>query len=349
MSMSVSRSRTTLAVVFAVCLVASGLTPVAAQTRAADARPSMTAQCETTVEHLSFRTDNATVGELSNGSAVSKTDNTRVKIEKADGFYKVHAKNPNAYCVRFVVEVAESAMPPAKIPGDVDSNDGNHSAQWDSTYDWNASETYTHVEFTLPASSSATFAPNQVRVVGMSWASSTTTKAQSSWERLKARFSDSDVTKKTYHITPDTSSVVTVPLTNPDTDERVEEYHAVYSTDGGESWVTVDTDTDDPVFYQETNGGDALQFTFNDVDGDGDPDGQVRFTANPGLREDLRNQWDTYWGGKSTIGSWFGAESNDADSDSDEEDDGLFGFLQIRIQMQIQMQMQTQIGTQVTA
>lgn len=317
----------------ALCLVASGLTPVAAQTRVTgDARPSL-AQCQTTVEHTTFRTDNATIDELSNGSATSTKSNTKVRIEKADGFYKVTGENPNGYCVRFVVEIAESAMPPAEIPGDVDSNDGNHSASWTSTYDWNASETYTHIEFTLGPSSSATFAPNQVRVVSMSWASSTTTKAQSSWERLKARFSDDDVTKKTYYITPGDSEQVTVPLTNPDTDESIDEYHAVYSTDGGESWVTVGTDTDDPVYVRKTNS-DQLRFTFNDIDGDGDPDGQVRFTANPGVRENLRNQWDTYWGGKSTIGSWFGGSSDGPDDTDD--DGGFFGFLQMQTQRQTQ-------------
>jgi hypothetical protein len=274
--------------------------PVAAQTDAG------TSSCRTTVEHLSFRTDNDTIRSLANGTQVSSiVDNTRVTIDDTGAFYTLHAENPNGYCVSFVVQVSERALPPAEIPGDVTSNNGQFTATWHSVYNFTDTEMYTEITFTLPSDSEATFAPSELRVIGLSWASRSTSKAESIWDRLTARFDDDPLEKHTYTLAPGERTTVVVPLENPETGEKITEYHAIYSINGGETWRDVTQQTTEPVYLREDAAANQLEFTFED------PDARVKFTANPTWRDDLRYQWKTYTSGIDLFGSLFGDDGGD--------------------------------------
>lgn len=256
----------------------------------ASATDTQTSECPTVVTHDRFRFNNDSMTTIATGGqATSTVRNTQVRISEGDAFYRVSAENPNAYCVRYVVMIGETAIPPAELPGTVPSNSDEYEAEWDAIHDFNASETYTHVEFTLPAGASATFSPSQVRVVPLSWASKEPTKAQGAWKSIKDRFSDRVLAKNEYTLKPGREATMTVPLKNPDTGEEVTEYQAQYSTDGGDSWTPVGTDTEAPVYKRATDG--AVQFTFTD------PDARVKFVANPGVLDKAQYELDSYLSG----------------------------------------------------
>ena len=242
------------------------------------------------VEHTAFRNDTSTVETLANGSAASSiTSNTKVTLEPADAFYRLTAENPNAYCVRLRVQVSGEAMPAAQIPGTVRSNDRNHTASWDAKHDFDSEETYTVIETTLPAETTAQFAPSRYRVVGLAWSSSAATEAESVWDRLRPDSLETSVEQRHYEIHEgggEGQQVVSVPLRNPSTGERVEDYQLMYSQDGGQTWQSVPTDTDAPVYKQEGEDGREVRLTFNE-------EATVELTVEPTVvdtvRRDIRN------------------------------------------------------------
>lgn len=252
-----------------------------------------TADCETTVKHLKYKTNQTAINKVANGSNVTSLKaNTRVRVGTDNTFYRVHADNPNGYCVRFVIHVAEKAMPPADVPNNVTSNDGNYTATWRAQYNWNTSNSYTNITFTLPADASATFAPNKYPVVAISWASERVSQGQGLIGGLGDKLDGKDnVTKHTYTIDPDEKTRVTVPLRNPDTNEKIKEWKAMYTLNNGKTWRKVPTDTNAPVYYSKVGNGTAVQFTIND------PDAKVKFYANPTMGQKASYQWKTYSGG----------------------------------------------------
>lgn len=271
--------------------IASAATPAPSSST-----PSMQDDCQTTVTHDAFRDDTETVEQLRNESkAQTIVDNTRVTVEETSGFYRVNGENPNGYCVAFTVQVSDKAMPAAQIPGSVESNDGNHEAKWEAIHDFNTSETYTEVTFVLPANTTATFAPSEARVMSLSWASERTEKAKSIGDKLTEKIFDKDLEKKTYTINPDGEQEVTIPLHNPNTDEKVTEWQAMYTTDGGETWVPVKRESTDPV-YITTENEQQVSFRFND------PNAKVRFTANPDSLDKANYQVKGYLSGIPFIG-----------------------------------------------
>lgn len=280
-------SRSPVALLAVCLLLLTALTPVATAAQTSDDGDV----CQTEVTHDAFKTDNATIEQLQNQSeARSQVDNTAVTISEGSGFYRVDANNPNGYCVLFTVRVSEGAMPPAKIPGTVESTNGEHEASWEAIHDFNTSNTYTEITFTLPANTTATFAPSEVRVVSLSWASERAEKADSVADRLKERFDDDDLTQRQYRINPDQKQEVVVPLRNPKTDEQIEDWQAMYSVDGGETWQPVQRESTDPVYISE-EGNDRVTFRFND------PKAEVRYTAEPTIRDEFRYQTDSYLSG----------------------------------------------------
>lgn len=250
-------------------------------------------QCETTVTHDAFRTEQSTMDRLANGSVARNVrKNTRVTVGESNQFYRVRGQNPNGYCVQFVVEIGSDAIPPAEMPGKVYANHEDVAAEWNAVHDFDTGQTHTEVVFTLPPGTDATFAPSEVRVVSVAWYSKTTERSKSAWANLTSRVLDSpNVSKHRYTLAPGSEGVRTVQLVNQDTGERITEYRALWRPSPEAAWRPVKTDTDAGVFKQETDGGDAVQFHFKNASA------QVRFYANPGFRDDVDYQIKSYLGG----------------------------------------------------
>lgn len=286
----------------------AGLSGAAAAPAATN--PMAAEACSTTVLHDTFRFDNETIATIQNGStAESIRDNTRVTLRKTDGFYKLHAENPNNYCVAYTVMVSSKAMTAATFPGGVQSNDGNHTANWSSTYDFGTERRYTEITFTLSPSSSTTFAPNRGAVASMSLATRSTDRAESAFDTLSGLLTgenESVEIKHTYYVEASNNTrQVRVKLTHPQTGEPIEDYNSVYTMDGNETWSTVDSTTDAPVYKRLSDDGNHLVFHFSERAQNADA--TVRFTANPGVSEQVRDGWDTWWSG------WDGFFSDDDD------------------------------------
>lgn len=254
--------------------------------------------CTTVVQHDAFRDDNETVAALAeSGSATATTQNTRVAITEDSGFYRVQMDNPNGYCVTLRVFVAARAMEPASLPGTVESTNGTTTATWEAVHDWNTSTTYTRIEATVPASTSVQFAPSAMRVKSLAWTSQQTSAAEGVLRRVKTGvFGEPTVTKRHYNLTADEGDVpvtYTVRLRDPHSGAELEEYHALYTTDG-ETWTPVGTDTEAPVYLEEAQDGSAVRFTFTEP-------ARVRFTANPSPIDDAQRQWRSYDSGIDQI------------------------------------------------
>lgn len=296
-------------------LVATVATPVAgAATASASASTTSSASCETTARHDAFRLDAETVNASANGSATSSLLNTQVQVEQATGFIRVNGSNPNGYCVRFVVEVAPEVVSPASL-GTIDSTNSNHTATWRAVHDFNGSETYTEVEFVLGPGERAQFAPAKARVAALSWTGTAKDTASGLLGDTDIDIpyigdSTNDLEKRSYEFSPEENgtTIITVPLQSEDGNQSIDEYHAVYRTDT-QSWRPVGTDSSAPVFKRELEGGQAVQFQFND------PSAEVKFTANPTWTERRKHDWTAYWSGVDWYTEHFGGGSEDSSDD----------------------------------
>lgn len=260
---------------------------------------SATESCSNVVTHDAFRYDNETVQAAANGSATSLAQNTEATIEQNSGFIRIKAENPNAYCVKFQVEINETIVSPAEI-GPVTSVDGNVTAEWHAIRDFDAGETYTQVTFTLPGASTATFAPSKIRIESLAWTGKAE-KAKGWIDELTDvdLFGDDDaLTKNTYTFSVENNSsatqqIVTVPLKNSTTDKSISEWHASYKADAG-YWQPISKDADAPVFMRRLDD-NRLQFIFNDANA------TVKFVANPGPIDKLDYQLESYRAGLEKI------------------------------------------------
>lgn len=263
--------------------------------------------CTTEVLHDSFLRNNSTIERVANGSTGrSVRDNTLVTLKKTDGFYKLHAENPNAYCVRFEVLVSSRAMRPATFPGGVLSNDGNTTANWSSTYNFATDRRYTKISFTLDPSEKATFAPNRPAVATMSLATRSSDRAEGALGNLTNIFGEDNSTqiKRTYYVdAPNNTSTVRIRMQHPETGEPITSYHTVWSYDN-KTWKKVSSATEEPVYKRMSSDGKYLILHFSEQARN--KSAVVRFTANPGLVEDTRYQWQTWSSGWDLIGGIFG-------------------------------------------
>lgn len=301
---------TTLRAIAAVLLLAmapvaaipSASTPAAASpgtsTPASMAAPS----CENSVVHDAFRVDEDTISAAANGTATSTASNTRVRVEQATGFIRLNATNPNGYCVKFQVELASDVITPAEL-GYVDSLDGNTTAVWHAVHDFNASATYTSVTFTLPAASTATFAPSEARVTSLAWTGDVKAAGGSLWNRIADIDipyvgDDGELDQRTYTYSPTNNSttIITVPLENESDGRRISDWQAMYRTPD-QGWTPLKENSNDAVFYRKVDE-TTLQFVFNDRQA------EVRFTANPTLRDQLDYDLKSYLSGVSTVEDW---------------------------------------------
>jgi len=278
--------RLTLATLLVVAAVVGSLGAVA------PAAGAQSTECSNTVRYDEFRTDNATVSSAANESTTVQKENTEARIEQAAGFIRLNATNPNGYCVEYTVQIADDVVDPAEL-GNVDSNDGNATADWQAIRDFETDETFTSVSFVLPADSSATFAASDLRVKSLSWTGEAK-RAGSGFLHWVDGFSwgsdDDPLKERTYTFTAeDNSTYVSVSLANESTGQRVDDWQAMYRTPDGE-WTPISTDSGDPVFYRNS-GEDTIQFVFNDQDA------EIEFTANPTWRDKAGYQVDSYLSG----------------------------------------------------
>lgn len=304
------RSLSPLSVATALLLVVSMTAAPFGAAGVATAAADGSTACTTTVTHDRYLTNNESITKLQNGSKVTSTkSNTLTTLVKSGGFWKLHAENPNGYCVAFTVLVSKRAMPPAQIVGGVDANDANITATWESVYDFQTGNRYTRIEFTLDPGQTATFAPSGIRVMSLSAATQKPDQARGAWENLTSGwFGNKTELKKTYHINPNTSSSVDVELTHPQTGKPIKEYYAVYSIDGGETWKEVTTDTTAIVYKRELSSDNRVRFYFSEKAVA--QNATVRFTANPGISETWRHELDTYTSGIDILKGWFGGSNS---------------------------------------
>jgi len=273
-----------------VCLLVASASYPALLTASSPATASMAA-CESAY-HTSFRSDAAIAAVNESGEAMSTTSNTQVTVEDTSGFIRIHADNPNGYCVEFTVEISPEIVSPADL-GEIDSNDEETTADWRATQNLSSGEVYTQVTFQLSGNDSATFAPSKVRVHSLSWTGET---REASSSLFNWSWGSDDLEKRTYTIEPTgNSSRITVPLKNESGGE-IEEWQATYTAGGETKPVTQDANA--PVFYTESES--SVTFHFNDRDA------RVTFTAEPTGIEKIQHDATSYFDGWDTIGSWFG-------------------------------------------
>lgn len=274
-----------------VLVVAALATPLAAA-----ATPSTPTECSNTVTYDAFRFDNATVSKAANDSATARAQNTEVTVEQATGFVRIKASNPNGYCVEVHVRLDEAIVAPAEL-GAVENNGGHVTAEWRAVRDFEREETYTEVVFTLPAATSATFAPSKLRVKSLSWTGTAKSEGASVWDKwTDVSWGDEpDLEQRTYTFSAQESTeTITVSLRDDTTGREVEEWQAMYRSSNDSGWTPVSTDSSAPVFYREVDD-HRVQFVFND------PSAEVRFTANPDTWDKADHQWESWWSGTNAV------------------------------------------------
>lgn len=229
------------------------------------------ASCEQTVVHDAFRSDEAITAYNETGQVTSRVRNTEVRVEDATGFVRLHAENPNGYCVRYEVELASDVVSPADL-GTVSSNSEEHDAKWRASQNLSSGVVYTTVSFQLPAGGNATFAPSSVRVESLSWTGTARREGSGILSGVKDLWGSSKLEKTEYEIEPTRdASRITVPLEKDG--QRIEDWQATYTVDGSTREVT--QDASEPVYYTESS--DSVTFHFSDEA----RDGHVDFKADP--------------------------------------------------------------------
>lgn len=275
--------RALLAVLVVTGLVAPAMLSVGAATASAAAGGSCGTQA-VTVEHTAHRLHSATVDRiLSEGSATTRAENTLVTVEHASvldtkAFTRLTLENPNSYCVRYHVELAEEVVAPAELSR-VDSIDGEHTATWRALYDSGRDESYTEVEVVVPGATTAVFAPSEARVKTLSW----TGEASGILQRY---LGDRDSWLESTHYSTelgDGQRRVTYRLDDPQSGETVDSYLMQYRVDGSDYWRPMSTDTTDGVSYRETavDGSPAVEVT-------SEQSVEVRLVAEPSAVDKAR-------------------------------------------------------------
>lgn len=263
--------------------------------------------CDTVVRHDAFRHNTETVNTTLNGTGSSAVQNTKVTVEPTSAFVRIQASNPNGYCVRVVVELASEIVTPASL-GTVDSNNDSHTATWRAVHDFNASETYTEVAFTLPPGTKTGFAPAKARVAALKWTGDAKDTTAGVFGDVDLPFGDDEqpaLEQRHYRFTPtNDTDIITVPLQNGAGNRTIDEYRAVYTTPATDGWRPVGTDSSAPVFERQLDGGDAVQFQFN-------RNATVKFTANPTRVEKAEHEWTAYWSGVDWLDDFFGSSEDD--------------------------------------
>lgn len=256
------------------------------------------AECETKVVHDAFRHDETTIDAAENDSVTTTESNTDVTVDTNVAFARLEAENPNGYCVTYVVEISPEVIDPADL-GSIGATDGDETATWRAIHDFGGDETYTKVEFTLGGGESSTFAPSQLRVRSLKWAGEAKNTSSGLLPDLSALpFVGDDeegLEQRHYEFSAENDSdSVSIALSNESLGQEIEDYQAMYRVGDGDL-KPIDSDSDAPVFSRELDGGQVVEFTFNDADA------EVKFIAEPNMRERASYQWNSYWSGMDSV------------------------------------------------
>lgn len=248
--------------------------------------------CKQEVKHTAFRATEAIETVNKTGEATSTVDNTHVRVEDVTGFIRLHASNPNGYCVRLIVTIAPEIVPPADL-GEVDSVNETSTASWRTHQNLSSGAVYTHIELTLEPGANATFAPSKARVKSLSWTGKAKETGGGILSKVTSLWGNDKLEKRTYTIEPSNGSdSITIPLEQDG--QRIEEWQATYTFKGETRGVTQDADK--PVFFTESE--DSVTFHFNNESA------EVTFTAEPTLVDKARYRGSSYISGLKELGGW---------------------------------------------
>lgn len=287
-----SSAITMFATVAAALLVASAVLPGIVAAQENNDEIETTHDCETSIYYDEFRTNQEVVDEANeSGSAAVVKQNTRVKINDSDAFYRITAENPNSYCVEMTADVSEEIFPPTNL-GEVDSLDKKTVARWTDVHDFETQTAHTELTFTVPANSTVKFAPSKPTVFLPAWRDSQKREAEGLLDRVTdySPFGDDEegLEKRVYTFNGSDRNSVPVRLDNPnESEQRIEEWNAVYRLSPDEPWKPVDTDTEDPVYYREL-GDDKVEFVMNDNNA------VIEFRANPTTKDEIVDDVRSY-------------------------------------------------------
>jgi len=109
------------------------------------------------------------------------------------------------------------------------------TADWQAQHDFEAEETHTRVTVVVPAETDVLFTPSQLRVKSLSWTGEAEQSAETLRERVTTLWEDDRLEQRTYQVTGSEGEIVTVDLENPETGDRIEEWHATYTLAGDEA------------------------------------------------------------------------------------------------------------------
>jgi hypothetical protein len=272
-----------LAVLGVLVLGVAGVLATAPTSTAAAA----TQTCNQTVVHDAYRTTDAIATVNETGEAASTVENTRTRVEDVSGFVRLHASNPNGYCVQYQVEISPEVVSAADL-GQIEGQDGNATASWRAAQNLTSGNVYTQVTFTLDAGESALFAPSSVRVKSLAWTGQAKRESQGFFSSVSSFFGDSKLEERQYEIRPTNgSSRITVPLESTN-GQRIETWHATYTVNGESRPVSQEADA--PVYY--TDSGSSLTFHFSE--GAVADNASVDFTAEPSYVEQAQFSAESY-------------------------------------------------------
>ena len=246
---------------------------------------------ELEVQYDEFRTDSSLVDEVTEtGEAEYIQQNTRVTVEEDDAFVRVGFENPNSYAVEYEVQLHEEIVDPATL-GTVRAIDDDAEAYWEASHDFDADATFTRVTIVVPAETNVLLAPNQLRIKSLSWTGDAEQQAETWRDRVAQWRDDGGLEQREYELAGEEGEQITIDLSHPDTDERVEDWHATYRLDDDGLARPLAEGSGQPVFYRglEDEAGDleGIQVTFNE-------DADVRLVAEPTMRESASHEWTSY-------------------------------------------------------
>jgi hypothetical protein len=274
---------------FLVLLVATVVTGVAAVGSPASAADS----CGQGVEHT-FRSSSAVATFNDSQEVTTLESNTRVTVSESSAFVRVAAENPNGYCVSYDVEIDSEIVSPSDL-GTVDSVNESVEADWRAVQNFTSGAEYTRVSFTLPAGTSAEFAPSKARVVSLAWATSAKDQGGSLIDSMTGLFAgEQKLDQRTYEITGKSGNRKTVSLTSANSSAEVSDWIGEYRTVDGD-WRPLAQDPNSAVYYTQPSK-DELRLHYNE-------DATVRWTANPTMSETISHQWNGYTTGWEGLGS----------------------------------------------
>ncbi|WP_211137181.1 hypothetical protein [Natronorubrum daqingense] len=252
------------------------------------------------VTHDDYLDDEALYEEFNDTSSVELEDrNVKTSIEETDAFVRVEGENPNSYPVEVSMHVHPDIIPPAEV-GEVSDTDDEVTSDWQNTHDFERDESYTEITYEMEAESEVTFAPNRVRVLGISWKDSATDTDSGLLDRIPNPLSNDELEDREYRMNSSDGSIQTVPLENNEGDESIDDWHAVYRTGPDDDWKPISTDSDDPAFYRTTDGGEAVQFHFDTSNYD-EGEVEIEFTAEPNLIDKFQQDFRSFTAGWSDM------------------------------------------------